>query len=150
MSVYYQTSPPVSPPRTYYPGSWRGSVYGSEYARPYSDYTGAPYSYYAPNAGYYQHTRHRWLIDFPDAIRITVHTPTQATIAADVGLAGVVVVVATMTRGTMHTRMKEMTDAVDVVDIVIHITITMDIGDGVRAAVSTCSDPSYDSFDILS
>ncbi|KAL5523321.1 hypothetical protein ACEPAF_1588 [Sanghuangporus sanghuang] len=124
MSVYYQTSPPVSPPRTYYPGSWRGSVYGSEYARPYSGYTGAPYSYYAPNTGYYQ-----------------LHTPTRATIAADVGLAGVVVVVATMTRGTMLTCTKEMTDAVDVVGIVIRITITMDIADGVRAAVSICSHP---------
>ncbi|KAL5522435.1 hypothetical protein ACEPAG_8451 [Sanghuangporus baumii] len=124
MSVYYQTSPPVSPPRTYYPGSWRGSVYGPEYARPYSDYTGAPYPYYAPNTGYYQ-----------------LHIPTQVMIAADVGLAGAVIVVVMMARGTMLTDMKEMMDAVDVAGIVIRITITMDIEDGVRAAVSNCSDP---------
>ncbi|KAI5117736.1 hypothetical protein M0805_004925 [Coniferiporia weirii] len=71
MSVYYQASPPASPPRTYFPSSPRrgssfgyfGSPAGSvSYAPPYTDYVSSqtPAPYYSPSvnggAAYYQPT----------------------------------------------------------------------------------------------
>lgn len=63
MSVYYQTSPVITPPRSYYPSSPDRYARQSIYAQPLSPYNTyattypltqpAQYGYYSPTGGYY-------------------------------------------------------------------------------------------------
>ncbi|THH04736.1 hypothetical protein EW145_g5303 [Phellinidium pouzarii] len=121
MSVFYHTTPPVSPARTYFPTSSRhGSSYGyfgtptvPEYARPYNEYTSprSPGSYYAPtvngNGVYYQLTSTNSTVDDIARVHITTTAAIEAKTAVGAAEEGEVGAgaAAVMTGGMIHVHM---------------------------------------------